>query len=143
MKQKKTIFHKLNVLMKKINLKIYYEDLTVHIVPISEILIEGKKKLIYEGFKVMPASLFNLLESLKGQETEIFIASADPAQYFKSFSMEFSIIKAAGGVVINENGDFLMIFRHGKWDLPKGKLKRMKTPKSLRCVKSVRNAVLP
>ena len=32
------------------------------------------------------------------------------------------IITAAGGLVENENGDLLMIFRRGFWDLPKGKL---------------------
>jgi len=32
------------------------------------------------------------------------------------------IIIAAGGLVENENGDLLMIFRRGFWDLPKGKL---------------------
>jgi len=31
-------------------------------------------------------------------------------------------IIAAGGVVLNEDGDLLMIFRRGRWDLPKGKL---------------------
>jgi len=31
-------------------------------------------------------------------------------------------IDAAGGVAYNEAGDILMIFRRGKWDLPKGKL---------------------
>ncbi len=31
-------------------------------------------------------------------------------------------IIAAGGLVQNEKGDLLMIFRRGKWDLPKGKL---------------------
>lgn len=30
-------------------------------------------------------------------------------------------IDAAGGVVMNEEGAVLMIFRRGKWDLPKGK----------------------
>ncbi len=30
-------------------------------------------------------------------------------------------IEAGGGVVHNEDGDVLMIFRRGKWDLPKGK----------------------
>jgi ADP-ribose pyrophosphatase YjhB (NUDIX family) len=33
-----------------------------------------------------------------------------------------SIIRAGGGVVTNEAGALLMIFRRGKWDLPKGKL---------------------
>ena len=32
------------------------------------------------------------------------------------------LIKAAGGVVYNDNNQLLMIFRNGKWDLPKGKL---------------------
>jgi len=27
----------------------------------------------------------------------------------------------AGGLVTNENNELLMIFRRGKWDLPKGK----------------------
>lgn len=31
-------------------------------------------------------------------------------------------IIAAGGLVTNENGELLLIFRRGKWDLPKGKL---------------------
>lgn len=31
-------------------------------------------------------------------------------------------IMAAGGLVLNEAGELLMIFRRGKWDLPKGKL---------------------
>ncbi|HTM64787.1 MAG TPA: NUDIX domain-containing protein [Flavipsychrobacter sp.] len=30
-------------------------------------------------------------------------------------------IDAAGGVVLNEDGKVLMIYRRGKWDLPKGK----------------------
>ncbi len=31
-------------------------------------------------------------------------------------------IIAAGGIVENEQGEILFIFRRGKWDLPKGKL---------------------
>ncbi len=37
-------------------------------------------------------------------------------------SMNLPIIIAAGGLVFNENDELLMIFRRGKWDLPKGKL---------------------
>jgi 8-oxo-dGTP pyrophosphatase MutT (NUDIX family) len=32
------------------------------------------------------------------------------------------IIKAGGGLVRNGEGELLLIFRRGKWDLPKGKL---------------------
>jgi len=36
---------------------------------------------------------------------------------------QFKIAKAAGGLVV-KNGQVLMIYRLGKWDLPKGKLER-------------------
>ena len=38
------------------------------------------------------------------------------------FVQDFRIIHAAGGIVSNENGDVLMIFRYGCWDFPKGKV---------------------
>jgi mutator protein MutT len=38
-----------------------------------------------------------------------------------------TLIKAAGGLVENENGEVLFIFRRGKWDLPKGKLDKGET----------------
>ena len=40
----------------------------------------------------------------------------------KAFWKKFTIIKAGGGLVLNEKNKLLMIFRRGKWDLPKGKL---------------------
>jgi 8-oxo-dGTP pyrophosphatase MutT (NUDIX family) len=42
----------------------------------------------------------------------------------KAFWKHFTIVKAAGGLVENESGDLLLIFRRGKWDLPKGKLEK-------------------
>lgn len=36
--------------------------------------------------------------------------------------MQMKTILAAGGLVYNEQHELLMIFRRGKWDLPKGKL---------------------
>lgn len=40
----------------------------------------------------------------------------------KAFWKHFTIVKAGGGLVENETGAVLLIFRRGKWDLPKGKL---------------------
>ncbi len=40
----------------------------------------------------------------------------------KAVFKKFTHILAAGGVVTNENHEILLIFRKGKWDLPKGKL---------------------
>lgn len=39
-----------------------------------------------------------------------------------SFFKHFTLIRAAGGLVKNKEGKILLIFRLGKWDLPKGKL---------------------
>jgi 8-oxo-dGTP pyrophosphatase MutT (NUDIX family) len=40
----------------------------------------------------------------------------------KAFFKKFTLIQAAGGLVQNEKKEILIIFRRGKWDLPKGKL---------------------
>lgn len=40
------------------------------------------------------------------------------------FFKKFTPVKAAGGFVLNENKEVLMMFRRGKWDLPKGKMDR-------------------
>ena len=41
---------------------------------------------------------------------------------WESFCAAYKLIKAAGGLVYNNKNQLLMIFRNGKWDLPKGKL---------------------
>ena len=38
------------------------------------------------------------------------------------FCAKYILIEAAGGLVYNSKNQLLMIFRSGKWDLPKGKL---------------------
>lgn len=45
----------------------------------------------------------------------------------KSFFKKFTFIQAAGGLVTNEKKEILIIFRRGKWDLPKGKLDKGET----------------
>lgn len=38
------------------------------------------------------------------------------------FCSDYIIVEAAGGIVYNHKNQILMIFRDGKWDLPKGKI---------------------
>ena len=40
---------------------------------------------------------------------------------------KYTLIEAAGGLVVNDEGKILMILRRGKWDLPKGKLDENET----------------
>lgn len=45
----------------------------------------------------------------------------------KAFYKKFTIVQAAGGLVQHDKNKILMIFRRGKWDLPKGKLDKGET----------------
>ncbi len=47
---------------------------------------------------------------------------SDLGELKKAFFKKFSLVQAAGGLVQNEKKEILLIFRRGKWDLPKGKL---------------------
>jgi 8-oxo-dGTP pyrophosphatase MutT (NUDIX family) len=38
-----------------------------------------------------------------------------------SFCSRYRLVDAAGGLVGSSSGEYLMIFRNGRWDLPKGK----------------------
>lgn len=59
---------------------------------------------------------------LKKVETDKFIAiiTPDTEQTFSLLASEFKMIRAAGGVVTNEQEEVLMIELRGRWDLPKG-----------------------
>ncbi len=46
----------------------------------------------------------------------------DMEELKKAFFKKFTIVIAGGGLVENEKDEYLLIFRRGKWDLPKGKL---------------------
>jgi 8-oxo-dGTP pyrophosphatase MutT (NUDIX family) len=46
----------------------------------------------------------------------------DVEKLYREFRKHFLLVVAAGGVVRNDKDEILMIFRKGKWDLPKGKL---------------------
>ena len=56
------------------------------------------------------------------------IRIGDDRKVIEAFVSCFTVVPAAGGVVKNERGEILFIFRRGKWDLPKGKVegRRMK-----------------
>jgi len=43
---------------------------------------------------------------------------------WKTFKSLFKVIKAAGGVIENEDREVLWIFRRGSWDFPKGKIEK-------------------
>ena len=52
----------------------------------------------------------------------VTIFADDVEKLFEDFAGQFRIIEAAGGVVRNQEGEVLLIFKRDHWDLPKGKL---------------------
>jgi len=56
------------------------------------------------------------------QVQNVFISGKDIPTMVDEFSCLFKFIEAAGGLVMNKKGEFLIIYRYGRWDLPKGKL---------------------
>jgi 8-oxo-dGTP pyrophosphatase MutT (NUDIX family) len=52
----------------------------------------------------------------------LYIFHSDVEELRNSFKLCFIPLKAAGGLIKNLNDEFLLIYRRGKWDLPKGKL---------------------
>ncbi|MFZ5553863.1 MAG: NUDIX hydrolase [Bacteroidota bacterium] len=64
----------------------------------------------------------------------VLLLHPDPESLVKFVFNDHQFIEAAGGVVENNEGKLLLIFRNGKWDLPKGKLEsgEISEPASLR-----------
>ena len=77
-----------------------------------------------EGAVRLPSSELSRANVLKIFENSNIIEVCDPAieAVVERFFTEFKYVKAAGGVVCNEHGESLMIYRNNRWDLPKGHL---------------------
>lgn len=76
---------------------------------------------------IKPTDLQNIIswiEAKKVPHLQNLYCLGDDYEGLKSFmKSQFRIIKAAGGLV-RKRDKFLMIYRLGKWDLPKGKLEK-------------------
>lgn len=65
--------------------------------------------------------IYLMLESSE-ENLHLIVHHDSLAELWQSWCSCFEIIEAAGGVVVNDSGDILLIHRLGKWDLPKGKI---------------------
>jgi 8-oxo-dGTP pyrophosphatase MutT (NUDIX family) len=53
---------------------------------------------------------------------ELLYIQNDIEKAIETIKKEFTVIQAAGGLAYTPDQEVLLIFRRGKWDLPKGKL---------------------
>ena len=60
----------------------------------------------------------------KGKLKNVNLYHKNEKKLLKILSRKLKVVQAAGGLVENDKGEVLFIYRNGKWDLPKGKLER-------------------
>ena len=100
--------------------KIYFEKRCIIICdPSDQALADPNSIEFHSGDKL---DLHTLVTMFKASESlsRIYIPTLDTERTYKSLCSEFREVNAAGGLVSNRRGDYLLISRNGLWDLPKG-----------------------
>jgi 8-oxo-dGTP pyrophosphatase MutT (NUDIX family) len=100
--------------MNKNSINVYVGDFKAIFV---ETPFSGKKTDVAQLAREMKGSFAN-------QKQELTVECTNLADDFAKFCNEFVVIEAAGGLIKNKEGQYLFIYRHNKWDLPKGKLNK-------------------
>ena len=78
--------------------------------------------LIYDALPDSIDSLLKLMTEKKLKKTySVTFTLKNKKKVIKYLKKKFKVIKAAGGIVQNNENKILFIYRLGKWDLPKGK----------------------
>ncbi len=106
--------------------KIYINDTPIFLVnpqQIGDKSLNFDQKLVarYNGKPKFLLHYIDLLEKT-GRYEAVIIHHPDKKKLFQDFKGLYKTIKAAGGVVYNEQDEILMIYRRKSWDLPKGKI---------------------
>ncbi len=104
--------------------KVFINDIRLIILNKSEsdYMLLWPKARVIDGVEITPSELIELTRSTDNPHMVVLTANSE--KFFENFKSNFKVIEAAGGIVNlnNRKGPFLMIFRNGKWDLPKGKI---------------------
>lgn len=101
---------------------------------ISKELDESEKRQYLENkFLILhnpsPNQLPEIIHSLRDKSVHGYVwESANPDKVFQIFASRYEHWEAAGGLITNNAGEILLMFRRGYWDLPKGKLDFNETP---------------
>ncbi len=75
--------------------------------------------------------LFSIIKTEQLPDLQSITLISDNKELLQDLiKQQYKVLKAAGGVVQNEFGQILMIYRLKKWDLPKGKLDKGESSKT-------------
>jgi 8-oxo-dGTP pyrophosphatase MutT (NUDIX family) len=82
-------------------------------------------------FDFLDFNLKKVLLELKNTNLKgVQLISKNLKEDWKTFQKEFICIEAAGGKVVEDYNQILFIYRHDKWDLPKGHIEKGEDKKS-------------
>lgn len=100
--------------------KIYFGKRSIILCPPGdEALSDSNSVEFHLGDNPDIGALVEMFEA-RDNLSRIYIPSADTEETYRRICSEFKEVTAAGGLVSNRRGDFLLISRSGLWDLPKG-----------------------
>lgn len=107
--------------------KIYYDHKKVIIADEADLNFNGNNTLFatFDNAEILQSLIKTLLE-VSSIET-LYIYGEQPELIWETYKSLYTIIEAAGGLVLNKAAHALLIFRLGKWDLPKGKIEKKET----------------
>lgn len=101
--------------------KIYFGNKPVYLTDESAAFMNGDDVFIQQ--EITPQAIQTLIQHIEKPSCKAAILlHPDAIAAKQAFWDAFTIQKAGGGAVWNDQNQLLFIFRRGKWDLPKGKL---------------------
>src|ERR1700741_4840011 len=112
------------------NLKIYFNDkplfLTDNIDSEIEPFVHHDDSVFIDEFS--SPGIKSMIHEMREEKVHAGIFYHQKIEELKkAFWKKFTIVIAAGGLLLNEEEEILLMFRRGKWDLPKGKLDKGET----------------
>lgn len=121
-------------------LKIYINQLPLILASEEEAqsYLPGDKENLVARYSGQHRSLFHYIDNLeKSTRLQSIVLYHSSFEKLKTdFFNIYKVIEAGGGVVFNNHGEILMIYRLGHWDLPKGKIEKGET-KELAAIREV------
>ena len=105
--------------------KVFFNQKLIIITVSTNITLNQKKCVFVDAFSTH--EIRNWWEKFViDNSSEIVLVHQNPELFFELFRSVFILVPAAGGLVF-KNNKLLIIFRNGKWDLPKGKIDKGET----------------
>jgi 8-oxo-dGTP pyrophosphatase MutT (NUDIX family) len=89
---------------------------------------EVQKETDFQIFLLESIDIKKLIVKMyQNKISSAFLYHPDEKLIMKTLRAKIPVVKAGGGLVYNDEGKVLFIFRNGKWDLPKGGTEKNET----------------